>query len=124
MGEDDFAGVRKENAGDFIHGFIAQRAKDDDEFPAAQIFLKKDGQFARSRRIVRAIKINIGIRMDSLDASRPERSFDSLLDGVVDHFESLRLQDTNGCGCVQGVLQLKAASQLRKERKFMSARDF
>src|SRR5882724_3471654 len=124
LSEDYFAGVRKQDAGDFIHGFVAQRCKNDDQFPSAQSLCKKGSQFTRGGGIVCTVEVNVRMRVDFFDAARPDCSCDALLDGVVGDLEFLRLQDTSGCDCVQSVLQLKAASQLRVELVFISAGDF
>jgi len=47
-GEDDFRGVREEEAGDFIDGFIAQGGVDQPDFAAGEVLFKEVGEFAGS----------------------------------------------------------------------------
>src|SRR5258708_34933066 len=113
LGEDGFAGERKEDACNFIHRLVAQCSKNDDELSCAEIFLKEDRQFACRRRIVRAIKVDIWTGVHFFDATGPDCGCDSLLDGVDGDVKSPRLQDKSGRDCIQSGVQLKAASQLR-----------
>ncbi len=72
--------ARKEQAGDFVHGFITHRAVNKNDASIGEIFIPKIAQLARSGRIMRAIEENCGMIGDFFKASGPTYIRDALLD--------------------------------------------
>ena len=53
--KNDFYGMGEKLAGDFVDGFIAERAEEKPDFAAGKVLLEEFGEFACGSGIVRAI---------------------------------------------------------------------
>src|SRR5438552_11485702 len=117
LGKKHFACARKQDSGNFVDGFVAKRAENQDELSTAKIFIEKSCQFPRSRWIVGTIEINVGIGMNFFDSAGPDCGSDSLFDVSVADAKPLHLQNACGGHRVQCVLELKAPGELRRKLK-------
>src|SRR6202040_2882270 len=59
LGEDNFRRVWEKYTGDFIYGFVAQRAVQKKNLAACEVFFPNRRQLARRARIVRAIDVDV-----------------------------------------------------------------
>src|SRR6266478_1470316 len=108
-GEDDFGGVREEQAGNFVDGFIAKGGVDQKDFAAGEILFEEVGEFAGGAGIVRAIAVNVGRGLKFFEAAGPDGFGDSLGDGSIGNLEAALLEQASGGEGVQRVLELKTA---------------
>src|SRR5712691_2776813 len=99
LGEDDGGRARKQQAGDFIHRFIAHRAIDQVNPPGREMLLPEGQQLARAGGIVRAVEINCGTRLEPLEPPRPAHHRDATSDGrVINGKPALRTWKRPGSG--------------------------
>ena len=56
--------MRKEDAGNFVNGFVTQRSEYQPDFATGKIPLHESGKLSCRRRIVCAIKINVRFQLD------------------------------------------------------------
>src|SRR5438445_2738216 len=124
LGKKYFGCARKQDAGNFVDGFVAKRAENQNELSTVKIFIEKSCQFPRSRWIVGAIEINVRIGVNFFDSTGPDCGSDSLFDGSVANAKPLRLQHAGGGYRVQCVLELKAPGELRRKLKSRASFDF
>ncbi len=95
-GEDDFGGVREEQAGNFVDGFIAKGGVDQKDFAAGEILFQEVGELAGGTRIVRAIAVNVGRGLKFFEAAGPDGFGDSLGDGLIGNFKTPILEQARG----------------------------
>ena len=72
-------------------------------------------QLARRRRIVSAVEIDVGVRLDFLYASRPDRGGDAARNRLIGNAKTSLLQQTHGRQRIECVLKLEAAGQARRQ---------
>src|SRR6266436_2699861 len=82
-GEDDFRGMREEEAGNFVDGFMAKGGVDQKDFPAREILVEEIGEFASGAGIVRAIAINVGGGLQFFEAAGPDGGGDPQGNGFI-----------------------------------------
>src|SRR5271169_6330582 len=71
-GEDDFGSVREEEAGDFVDGFVAKSGINHPDFAGGEILLEEMSEFAGGAGIVRAVEIDVGMRLQFFEAAGPD----------------------------------------------------
>src|SRR5271163_227831 len=81
--ENHFGGRRKKNTGNFIDGFVAQRAEHQPNFAAGKVLFQESGQLSRSGRVVRAIKVNVRLRLQLFETPGPNGFADSPRNRVI-----------------------------------------
>src|SRR6266478_4402016 len=113
-GEDDFGGVREEQAGNFVDGFIAKGGVDQKDFAAGEILFEEVGELAGGAGIVRAIAVNVGRGLKFFEAAGPDGFGDSPGDGSIGDLKTALLEQVNGGEGVQRVLELKTARKARR----------
>lgn len=112
-GEDHFGGVGKEQAGDFVDSFVAKSGVNHPNFAGREILLQEICEFAGGAGIVRAVEINVGCGLQSLEAAGPDGFSDAACDGFVGDLKSAVSEEPGGSNTVQGVLKLESARQAR-----------
>src|ERR1700733_6855976 len=111
FGEYDGGSARKKQAGDLVHCFVAHRSVNEKNAATGVIFLPKFQQFARSRGIVRAVEIKIGLGREPFQTSRPICAGDTLLDGGVGYGETAFREQTGGDCSSECIANLKTPGQ-------------
>src|SRR5260370_41247822 len=71
-GEDNLGGVREEDTGHFVDGFVAKGGEDQPDLAAGKILFEEMGEFSRGSRVVRAIAINVGPGLRFFEAAGPD----------------------------------------------------
>src|SRR4029077_12529139 len=71
-GEDDFRGVREEQAGDFVDGFVAKGGIEQPKFAISEILLEKVRELASGAGIVRAVQVNVRGELQFFEAAEPD----------------------------------------------------
>ncbi len=98
LGENDFGSARKEQACNLVHGFFAQRAVNQPDFAIGKVLRPEGGQFARCGGVVRAVEIDVGLRMDFFEAAGPFGGGDALADGFIRNAEAVRGENPGSGG--------------------------
>ena len=122
--KDHFAGMWEEQAGDFVDGFVAERAVEQPDFAAGEILREEFGEFAGGSGIVRAVEVDVGAGLQFFQAAGPDGAGDSLAEGDVWDAEAASLEESRGSKSIESIFQLKAAGQTRSKVKGSSRRDF
>jgi hypothetical protein len=82
-GEDDFCGVREEQAGDFVDSFVAKGSVEQPKFAILEILLEETGEFAGGAGIVRAVQINVRGGLQFFKTAGPDGVGDSIGYGFI-----------------------------------------
>src|SRR5208283_2741611 len=69
--EDSFADEREKQAGDFIYGFVAHGAVNQNDSASRKMLFQKVGEFTRCAGIVRPVEINVRVRLEFFEAPGP-----------------------------------------------------
>src|SRR2546429_2661917 len=86
--EDDFRGVRKQEAGYFVDGFIAKSGIDQPDLAAGEVQFEKIGYLTGGSGIVRAIDVNVGGRLQFFEAARPDGACDPPNDCIIEDLKA------------------------------------
>src|ERR1700722_21030750 len=107
LGENYELGARKEQARDFVDGFIAHCAVDQKNFPVGEILVPEFQQFPCAGGIVRSIDIQRGSFGESFEPAGPAGRSDSALEDIRTNGGSARSQKPSGGGGGERVANLK-----------------
>jgi len=110
-GENDFGGVGKEKAGDFVDSFVAKGGVNQPNFVDGEILLQEMGEFARRAGIVRAIEVNVRVGLQFFEAAGPNGFSHTTCDSIIRNLKAPVSEQTRRGGRVQGVLELESARQ-------------
>src|SRR5208282_3794843 len=103
--KDDLRGVREEEAGDFVDGFIAKGGVEQKDFAAGEIHLEEMSKLAGGAGIVRAIEINVRVQLQFFEPAGPDSIGDALRDGFIGNLEAATVKEARGGEGVQCVLE-------------------
>src|SRR2546423_5896949 len=92
LGKDYLLRAWKEDARNFVHGFVAQRSVNDKNLSAGEVVLPKTGELTGGTRVVRAVQINVRTRMDALQPAGPFCGRDALANRLIGNAEAACLQ--------------------------------
>ena len=113
LSKNHVCGARENDPCNFVHSFVAQRAKNHHNPSPSKVFANERTQFARRRRIVSPIHKYIRLRTNFFDSAGPHRGRDAQLDDAVRQPIPLLFQKVRGRDGIQSVLKLKPPRKLR-----------
>src|SRR5580704_13240985 len=115
--EDHFGSVRKENAGNFVDSFVAQRPKNQPDFATRKVLFQESREFSCGRGIVRAVEVQVRPRLELFQPPRPDCFRDSLNNRAVRNTIATILEIPRGGDGVETVLYLELAGKPRRKLK-------
>ena len=111
-------GARKQQAGDFVDGFVAHGAVDKMDSAAGELLVPESDELARAGRIVRAVQVDRGPFLQPFETAGPAHLREATRDGGVIHGEAA-LGEQARCGDGrERVAHLEAAGERQARSRF------